>query len=343
MVELLVDGKIYSGWKSIKISHSMESAAGAFSLSVSARRPWSILPDQRAVITSLGDVFATGWAPKGGSGFTSTTHDRTVGGRSLAADMVDCSAMNEVVEWNGLDLFEIAVELASPFGVEILQGADVGAVFDTFKLQPGESAWEALERACRMRGLLAHSDRFGYLWLAKPGAERSSVSLVEGRNILEASETVDRSSRFSDYIVRGQSQGSDGWNGDLAAQPEGVAFDPSVSRYRPLLVLAESSITPEVATARAEWEAAVRAARSSSLTVKLQGWHQSSGGKPWEVNMLAPCVIPYFNLDDVLLITSLEFSKDSSGTFTKLTLKRPDAFLRKPEVPKTDPIGQWGN
>lgn len=343
MVELLVGGKVYSGWKDIRISHSMESATGAFALSVSDRRPWEILPDKRAVIRDQGEVFATGWIDKAGSALNATSHDRKVAGRGLASDLVDCSAMNEVVEWNGLNLSEVAAELAAPFGVKVIQGADVGDAFDSFKLQPGESAWEALERACRMRGLLAHSDLFGDLWLAQPGAARSSVSLVEGKNILEVNEEVDRAGLFSEYIVRGQSGGSDAWNGDLAAQPEGRAFDPSVLRYRPLLILAEASITPSVAQARAEWEAAVRAARASKLSVKVQGWRQSPGGKPWEVNMTTPCVIPSKNVDAVLLVTSLDFSMGSSGKFTKLVLKRPDAFLPKPQVPQTNPIGQWSS
>lgn len=342
MVELLVDGKEYSGWKEVEITRSMESAAGAFALSVSERRPWSIIPNRRAEVRDRGVPLAVGWIDKASSSFAATSHNRKVIGRDLTADMVDCSAMNEEVEWTGLDLYELSTRLADPFGLDVVQDTFVGDPFEVFRLQPGETAWEALERACRMRGLLAHADRFGALRLAKPGSKRSLVSLVEGQNILEASIEVDRSARFSNYTVRGQSQGSNNWNGELAAQPEGTAVDLAVERYRPLMVLGESNVTPTVAQDRAQWEAAVRAARGSKLVLKVQGWHQASTPSPWDVNMVAPCVIPYFGLDDELLITSLTHSQGASGTFTKLELMRPDAFLPQPAVPPTDPMEQWG-
>ena len=332
-LELIVGGRAFTGWEAVKVSRSLEAVAGAFSVEVSDRLPWPIRPGDAVTLRYGDDHLASGFVDQLRSSFDAKKHQIRIAGRDRTGDLVDGSALNDPGEWRAAYANEIIEQICDPFGIGVSLLDSPGPQFEVFKLQPGETAWTAIERVCRLRGLLAYTDRFdGSLVVANPGSLPAAGALVEGENLEAASVVFDHVGRYQTYIVRGQRAGTaEAW-GETVAQVEGQARDGDVDRYRPLLVVAEGSVTPEVSKDRAEWEATVRRARSARLTAKVAGWRDKPGGRLWEVNRLVSVDSPTLQLSAELLISKVTHELGSSGTTTSLELVRAGSYLPKPDA-----------
>lgn len=337
-IELLVDGQAFTGWESMSVERALGAIAAQFTLGVADRNPYPVRPGQQCTLRAAGLVLVTGYVDaitvqgtaRGGRSFQVSGRDRT-------GDLVDCSELSDPGEWSDVSLLELVTELAAPFGVPVRAALeDLGAPFLLFRRQPGESAWSAIERACRLRAVLVFSSGDGELVLDRPATTSAVAQLVEGETILEWLLEVDHADRFRDYYVRGQS--TDEFAGELAAEVAGQATDPSIGRFRPLLVLAEGALTFEDAEDRAAWEATVRASRAARITCRTQGLRQGRGGPLWAVNQLVPVRIPTAAVNRRLLISGVKFRRDSSGTTTELVLVRPDAYRPQPVVEDFDDL-----
>jgi prophage tail gpP-like protein len=89
-----------------------------------------------------------------------TSHGVRVSGRDSAGDLVDCSA--EPGEWHGQPLSQLVSAIGAPFGLRVSAETSLDAPFERFRIQEGETAWAAIERACQMRGVLCLSDGLGW-------------------------------------------------------------------------------------------------------------------------------------------------------------------------------------
>ncbi len=334
-ITLTVDGLIYGGWKSVSVRRSIETIAGTFSLSVSERWPGqqtlnAILPGQKCRVTLDGDPVITGYVDDVAPAWSATRHEVGIDGRDVTGDLVDCSAIHRPGEWQGLGLEAIVTILAQPFGIPVKATTETGAPFRSFGIEEGETAFEAIERACRMRGVLATSDGHGGLCIIRPVGPRASVALKRGENILDATARLSHRDRYSQYIVKGQ-QPSFGnlMPPELLAQIRAEATDPGTRRYRPLQIVAEQSVDGASAQERAMWEANVRAARSRQVKVTVQGWREHPDGPLWSPNRVVRLSDDWLAIDQDMLITGLTFSKGDQGTRTELGLAPPGAFELK--------------
>lgn len=359
-------GFSFFGWESVEITRNLNAAAGAFRLTVSDRLPWPILPSDSLELKLGGTLVMTGTVDSIEATSGPSDHQVTVSGRDKTAVLVDASALNDPGEWFSIGLVKLCEELATPLGITIrneLGAIDSAALelFDTFKVQPGESAWNAIERACRLRAVLTHANPAGELELVLGGASGAAdVDLHEGGhansfsqgtrepgNLISTQLRYTHAERFAVYVVRGQrSGGDDGWGEDIALV-EGKALDPELPAERQLLVLAEGQVTFDSAQDRAQWEATQRAARSSTVTCTVAGWRQdptpsSSSSVLWTTNLRVGVRVESLQLDAELLVEQVKFSRSiSAGTRSVLRLVRVDAFQAKPVIdPATQPFDE---
>lgn len=347
-VILLVESTEYAGWKEIRIERSLDTISGAFSLSVSDKWdagavPWPIKPGDKCDILADGETLISGYVDVINTSFSATDRSITVQGRDKSADMVDCSANNKPGSWENITIGDLAKKLAEPFGISVTDKSGDKTPFKLAKLQPGETAYEMLERYARQRGILTTADGKGGITLTKPGKEKSAVSLAQGVNILSASGTADHSSRFSEYLVTGQNFGSDFAFADDAAQVEAKAKDSEIRTARKLVIVAANATDTAGMKAVAEWESTVRAARSSPLKITVQGWRQGTAGEIWRPGLLVSVQSSWLRLDSPkeFMINAVTLSKsDQQGTLAELDLMRPSAYQPKPEQPKD--ADMWG-
>lgn len=344
-LRLRVNGREFAGWKSARVTRGIESVSGSFELAVSDRWAgqavaWPIVEEDECTLILEGEHVITGHVDRRTLSLGAEDHSLTVSGRDLAGALVDCSAVLKKWEFLGVPLLALAKKLAEPFGIKVTLQPGLLPPAPPAKLtvDPGDTAFDALERACRLCGVLPISDGKGGVVLTRAGSVRCGTALVQGENVLSASARFDGAGRFRRYIVTGQHPGTDDWDGATVAGVRGEASDPNVRRAsRVLLIRAEGGVTIEHAKRRAQWEAKVRAARGDGITVRVQGWTQGDG-KLWPVNARVPVQLPFLGVEGELLITQATHQLDDhGGTTTELWVRRPDAFLPEPVVPK----GAW--
>lgn len=335
-VTLTVNGSAYGGWKTIGITLSMERLAGAFSLGVSERWPGQSVPrgiqyGDECRLKIGPDVVITGYVDQLSVEYDRESHSVTVSGRDRAGDMVDSSALHAPGSWRQQTILTIARALAAPFGIPVHCDVAEGEPFPTFAIEPGESAYETLERMAKMRGALIMSDGQGGLLITRTGRRKADTSLTLGENIKACNAASDYQQRFSQIIVKGQTQGRDDVPASRTAGYRGTANDADVRRYRPLLAMAESQADSRKCQERADWEVAVRRGKSTQIQYTVVGWRQGSGAL-WEINRLVQVTDPLLKLNQPMLIAGVNFRVDhEGGSITELTVTDPDAYRLMPE------------
>lgn len=322
----------YTGWTEAAVRRSLGQASATFELSLAGRASVALRPGLAVRLVWEGQAVAEGYIDEI-DGELGPRRTYSVKGRERTEDLVDCSHGGTPTEWYGLHLGQLANVLAEPFEIEVVLLTDPGPPFERWTMQHGESPWASIARASRIRGLLPWSDGSGRLLIGRPGERRVPQTILQGEagTVISSNLRYSHADRYRTYVVRAQRRGTDdGW-GALAAQIEGRAEDQGVQRHRPLVIVGESHMTFGDAQDRAEWEAAVRAARSASISVQLPGWRMGRGLGFWPIGELVPVRLPYWDVDTELLIDSVLMRRSRAlGTKTELTLVRPDAYRPSP-------------
>lgn len=363
---LRIGAKSYSTFESLKVTRDINTMCSSFNISFgdkwrSSGDKWPLVPGAMVGISIGQTPVINGYIDRVDVEASNTSRTIEIQGRDRTSDLIDSSASTlPKTEFKNVTLYDVAQTYASLFGilVSVSPGVDIGKPFEKLTVKQGSSVYEELERAAKLRNLLILSDGLGNLVItnragtatALPSTKNlvpsfdfaaavktlviSPVALVQGENILSAQATYDDSDRFQNYVVKGQRQGSDFVTGASATQVTGVAFDADVLRFRSKTIISEGPLDFSGAQKRAAWESSIRAAKSIELAIEVQGWSRSDG-KLWDINEIVNVDAKFVGINSSMLITSVEFAKDTSGgTKTNLKLTRPDAFAKEP---KNDP------
>ena len=349
-VTLTVGGNKYGGWKAIEISLSLEQIAGQFKLRTSDRwhgqeEAWPIIPGDACTV-AIGDrTVITGYVDEANPEYDHKDHGIEVNGRDKTGDLVDCAAIYKTGEWLNADLKKIAFDLCAPFGVSVWTEVDIGKKFPKFALQEGETVFEALERASRMRGVLLVSDGRGHLVLTRASDVSLDAALIRGVNIEAATGCFSHKERFSWYIIKGQVPGASIFvpqdlPPEQRSQLKATSEDAEVTRYRPLIIYAEQG-DGSTYKDRAVWERNVRAGRAARVQYTVTGWEYKPGAI-WIPNRLVRVQDSYTGVDAELLIVRCTYLLDDGGSRTRLELCRPEAFdlINLPNMKRLSALGK---
>jgi prophage tail gpP-like protein len=336
LVELKINGVYYGGWTSARVTRSIEQMAGGFDLEITERWPGQptrtpIKPGAKCQLLLDSQPVITGWIDLVSPDYDAQRHTIRVTGRDMTCDLVDCSAIHQTGQWHKVTIDQLASDLIKPFGIKLVMQAEPGTAFDSFNIQEGESIFECLERAARLRALLLTSDTLGNLVITRAGSESCDVALVEGQNIKAARAEFSWKDRYAEYRIKGQGRlGNlfDDNDSDYAA-PAATAKDENVTRHRPLIVLAEAHGENVSFSDRAAWEKSIRQGRSCRGSVTVQGWTVSNKAEAlWLPNTLVSITSPLLWLENAqMLIVGCTYTLDDrSGSLTELAVARPEAF-----------------
>ncbi len=338
-VYITVAGEKFTRWKSIKITQSLETLTSSFDLLVSgnpdieSNDDWPLRTQEECIIYIGDDKLITGYIDNVTAEIQKDSHRISIRGRDKTCDLVDCSYISNKNSWGKTTLLALANISAKPFNLraKLDTGVSDSRSFQ-FTLNSSESIFDNLSKKAKNYGLLLITNRDGDVLITNSGNTRAVDALTVGGNILEASAVYKYDNRFSDYIVYAQApskQNRGAWKTNINIKV--TSEDAGVLRYRPKLIKAASPLGRSGAQEYANWEALVRAGKSQEINVKVQGFRQSSGDL-WTINNLVDVYAPtlFVNPATEMLITSVEFSYDKSGMFTKMALKRKDAFEAKP-------------
>ena len=365
---LKVGGQVFSGWKSVSLGLGLEQIAGTYDLAITERWPnqpreWSIPPGSLCEILIGDDAVISGYVDNVSVSYDASSHEVRVTGRDRTGDLVDCSAPSTA--FSGLTFLQIAEKLAAPFGIAVHDETAAGrklsakekkageknvpaksprgtAALPKCATQNGESVFKTLEKLARSEGVLLVSDGEGGLLITRAGMGGDCATVLKaGENILRAQFEHSHASLYSEITVKGQAAAAGIGKFDGAhAQPKGVISqakggrrgNSGITRYRPLILVAETQADARRCQQRAEWEASNREAKARRIMITVQGWRQENG-KLWRLNQRVRVVCPWMRVDEWWLISGVSFRLDEGGSLTELTLAGDKAFDLLPEIP----------
>lgn len=324
MISIKAEGQIYEGFAAAEIYNTLNAVSGSFYLRYSANKDlfssMKIKKGSEIQIFTNNELRLTGFIDGIEKVISSNGNQFHISGRSKTADLVDCSLISDPGEFSNQTLLDLIKKFIAPFGLSVKSEIGNGGLFEKWSISPGETVWENLEKATRIKGLLLTGDETGNLKLMLPGSDQEETQLIENQNIIEASHVQDNSSRYSEYIVKGQAPGS-------LTDSMGSALDTSITRYRPLLILSEAPVNTSGARKRAEWENIIRAMRGDDLTIKVNDWLTSPKGSVWNINKRTKVICPTLELNEEFLITGVKLVQEENSFFrTEMELERIDSF-----------------
>jgi prophage tail gpP-like protein len=333
-VALLVNGRRYDGWRSVAVTRTIQAASGTFALEISDKwtgqsLSWPIVEEDECTVELNGEPVITGWVDTRSQAIGPSTRTFAVNGKDKAAALVENSALLDRYSYKQTTALEVARAVAAPFGVTVRVGGGIELPrLRKIAINPGETAFEVVQRVAEASGLIVVSDGVGAMILTQAGESRADA-IIEGRNVLNASITYNAAERFASYVVLGQRPGD---NNSTASglRARGEAIDSDVRRSdRVQVIRPQRAVTRAEARRLADWTARNRAATAEEVTVGVQGWEQSSGAV-WPVNALTAVRIESLGIDGDMLIAGASHSLSSRGETTALTLVRPDAYEPNP-------------
>lgn len=338
-IRLHVAGKVFEGWHQVQVRRSMEEFADSFSLTYSDR--W--LPSGLATTIVAGlpcrvtlgkHEVLSGFVDRAQVNYDAETHELAASGRSRVADLVDCSAFRKGGAWTSATLADIAADLCAPFEIEVFDGASGGGTISRFAVEPGETVFECISRAAKLKGVLpvAVGDALGFV--RTTGTDRTKTVLRYGDNIKSGRREQDFRDRFSEYTFLAQTSRI----GDVYTERDATSWtrrilDEEITRYRPMRIVADTAVTKSDLLPRVIWERNVRRGRSDRLHYVVQGW-ETIEGQPWAPNFRVRVEDERLYVSGEFLIVAATLTRDESGTVTELELTPPEAFSVEPELPK---------
>lgn len=369
-VVIRVGTTIYNAWQTVSITKNIDSISSVFEVSMMDKwrqkgSPWPLIPGAPMQILIGQTPVMSGYIDKLDVSVSNEDRTMSISGRDLTGDLVDSSALSETKknQFQNITMLNLAKHYCSLYDIPVVdETKDPGKPFALFTVKQGETVFEVLERAAKLRGFLLVSgfrgtpkrmslvitNRAGgnvdlpsiknlkqehdFLAQAKQLVKetKSDADIQQGGNILFASASYDDTERFQQYVVKGQSKGSDNMWGLAVTAPTAVAFDQGIKRFRPLIVIAEGNVSVLDCQKRAAWESTNRAAKACEVSVTVQGWFKPDG-ELWDVNTLVSVDAGFVGIQSGqnMLVKSVTFTKDDRGTLATLKLTRPDAFNPK--------------
>lgn len=336
-VTLRTDGRLFTGWTSVSVTRSIESVAGYFELGVNVPPGTDLsglAPGKAFTLEIGGQIVCTGYIDSRRRQMTADSMKITVAGRDKTADLIDCAAVYSGGQWKNRTLEQIARDLCAPYGVTVrweLSDKESSAVFPGFTLDHSETVYEALVRASRARGVLMTSNAAGELVFSR-AASTATDELVLGENLLTLDFEEDFRDRFSEYTVKGYARTNGAEGDDIDAKSivsrKGTATDSDVTRYRPMIIIADSKITAKDAQARALREQRRRLAKSITFEAEIDGW-TCKDGQLWMPNLLVTIDASKYAIKTTELLVSKVnlILNDQDGLKTRVSLSPREGFL----------------
>lgn len=325
----------FHGWEEISVKKSIDQLATQFSFTIPERfldGTFKFSPGVRVQVNVNGQPDIVGRIEHISGKIDKDSKNMMVSGRSLTGDLVDCSVIGEM-EYNNISLIDLANKLVKPFGLKADLSVTPKKIIPRVAIKPGDTVFEVLQKQARLQGFFWITKRDGNLTLTTAGNQYAKSRIEQDINMQAGSVEIDDSQRFSEYIVKGQLQGSDNYPGLISGIPVSNVKDKGVYRYRPLLIIAENSVDGELIKTRAQFEATSRLGKHIKLNCTVQGWAQENG-QLWAINQIVRVKSPALGVNGDFLCVGLENKKDEgSGTITNLEFTLKDAYSVMPEVP----------
>jgi prophage tail gpP-like protein len=283
LVEITINGKTQSGWTRYDIDSSLLVPADAWhvGLSCSSLKLDSPIDAGAPVEVRVGgDVVMSGRLDNRVRTVQKSGKVLDLDGRDGAAVLVDCSA--PIFGQEELTLEQVVAKIVRPLGINRVRiDAETQLLRDRVCTEPGDTAWQALQRAAEANGLWPWFEPDGTLVVGGPNYDSPVVDelvmLESGpqNNLVSLRERKSMSVRHSEVTVLGQSIGTNVRMGKPNVRA--TVQDTGVPSYRPLVVVDHEATNEAIARARATKIISDERVKSFDLQAVILGKRNASG------------------------------------------------------------------
>lgn len=330
-LKLIIDGDEITEWQNVSIRRSMTSLADSFNL-VLVNRNVDVAEGKICQVEYDGQTIITGYIDSVSINYSANSLSVSVEGRSKSSDLVDCSAIDErgSGQFRDMTVLQICERIAGFYGISIVptDAARKATPIKKFTIETGETAYEAILRAVKMRGLLAYSDPLGRVIIGTADdSVDASDHISDESNVLSATSKRSYKDRFSTYTGKSQPTGKTGKSRSLSS-----VFDSALNRQRIKIIIAENLEYGDSLKSRLQWQKNVDIGKSKTVQYTVAGWSQVTGGL-WKPNTLINVVDSTLGINDNLLLTEVTYNLSvNDGETTSLSLQPRESLTVEPEV-----------
>ncbi|WP_075632596.1 phage baseplate assembly protein [Novacetimonas hansenii] len=258
---------------------------------------------------------------------------------SKSVDLVECAAEFTTFQMNSTNVLAIARAVARRVNIDVISVNDAGNTdILAFSIIMTETAYEVIERLCRLAGVLFYDQPDGNICMSGVGTRRAASGFTVGRNIERAQIVRSLGGRYSSVIAINQNTVSlftdpnvNALESQMSALTVGIeATDPGVPRRRTMFIPVENGDeNNKVCQQRAQWEVNRRYGRAYPVTLTADSWRDASG-QLWLPNTRVP-VTGRNGIGPDMLIGELTLRQTvEDGTHADVVLMPPSAFSPEP-------------
>lgn len=328
-VSVLAGGRRWRGWEEVTVQYGATQVARTASLTIAdvggmfGGGAWPLLPGQDVELYAGSALLIRGFVETFSPTVGKDDHRAVVTIASKAKDAVEASADHPTGEFRNKRVADIARAIDQT-GTSWTGSA--GDPIPLFRLRPGESVFEAAERAARAEGVMLIGLESGAVEVVRGIRGRHAGAIREGSTSGYEAGTARLSieGRHSRFKIRGQAPETFGDRGQL---PEVTGTVP-LPRPRPKIVLMEGEANAERLKARADWEARQEAGAATTATLVVPRW-RDEGGRIWQPAYTVFVHAPMLKISGDMAIRSVTLSQtggSSGGTTATLELTDPRAL-----------------
>lgn len=357
-MRLEVNGTEYTNFTSASAEIRLDALSRTFSFEAATTKgnplPFNGGEKCRVIVDNLPVV--TGYIEVISGNYDGNSHSVMVQGRCKTGDLLDStiSPLSDIKE--KVSLKSIIEKVIADIGVDIsvVDNANPALFNDAEDIEaaePGDNAFEFLEKLARKRQVLLTSNGDGDIVIEKTNLTDSLGSLQHfvggsGNNILSASFSYDQTGRFNVYQFKSGLNPNPLNNAGTTSiativNQGGLVRDTQIRAGRQLVLVTEGGSSDKQSEDRATWEANVRKARGRVYSAVVRGYRPTPNAADlWNVNRLVTVTDDFASINAQMLINSVAFSYSlQSGKTTTISVVEKNAYSLTLDEPKSQELG----
>lgn len=322
VVTVIAGGRRYALWEEISVDYGAEQAVRAARLVTAdaaslTQAAWPLLPGTDVEVYAGNTLLIRGFVETFEPQVTGQYHVAVVTVVTKSKDAVEASATHPTGEVRNRRIHQLAHDI-DPTGT-VWRSQD-GKTIPLIRVKPGETVFEAVERAAKAHGVLLIGAADGGVDIVRGVRGRHNIR-IRTQDYVQAQSRLSIEGRHDVFKVKGQSAETLNKNGQV---PEATATVP-LPRPRPKVHVLEGEANPERLKGRAEWLARREAGAALTATIVVPFWRDDSG-RIWEpaFTVFVDCDLLKIHQDMAIKHVSLsQGGQPGQGTRATLTLTDP--------------------
>jgi prophage tail gpP-like protein len=343
-MQLEVNGKTYTGFKSCLAEKSIEAAAGTFcftAVSASALTLPIAKGDACRVMVE-GVPVITGYIEKLEGKYDCGSHTMAVSGRDRTCDFID-SALPDGLELAAggtlRKVIKTIISEAGLTGVSVIDKVNDLKPFttrDNISGEVGEKCFAFAERYCRKRQALLTCDGNGNFVLTRASTTPIKTMLLnktggKQNNIKAAVWEDDDSRRYASVTFKSQANFS--VTQDTVMDYSCTASDSAIRTSRNMVLMSDSASDLATLKKSAVWHINMLRTHAKTYKCVVAGFTATADGVIWQPNMLVQVQDDCAAVHGEMLVKAVRYSlENGASSLTKLTLVTPDAFTLEAQM-----------